>query len=234
VPEIDNDGFATCPDCGMRVNCGTVGISNLMKRHRGTKKCLELKARRDKKGKDMVQGSLLAFMKPKPTLVRPMVAGASSIQSNTIPATANTPSQWDFEDMDDYGQAHLMSLESGFGPINGGSQFIKKLEALVKQIPETISEGSENDRLAPFSDNPRNQDVSDLEGDELWEANLNRFLKEVLGCGNEDRMDEVIRRGKNGMDGVVKFARYFIEERGVSEGLFEGKFTALLNALEKM
>lgn len=48
----------------MQVNCGTVGISNLMKRHRGTKKCLELKARRDKKGKGMVQGSLLTFMKP--------------------------------------------------------------------------------------------------------------------------------------------------------------------------
>jgi hypothetical protein len=58
----------------------------------------------------MVQGSLLAFMKLKPTFVRPMVAGASSIQSNTIPAsfsTADTPSQWDFEDIDDYGQAHL-------------------------------------------------------------------------------------------------------------------------------
>ena len=53
----------------MRVNCGTVGISNLTKRHRGTKKCLELKARRDKKGKGMVQGSLLTFMKPKPTSV---------------------------------------------------------------------------------------------------------------------------------------------------------------------
>ena len=48
-PEIDDEGFVTCPDCGVRVNCGTVGISNLMKRHRGKKKCLELKARRDKK-----------------------------------------------------------------------------------------------------------------------------------------------------------------------------------------
>jgi hypothetical protein len=36
------------------------------------------------------------------------------------------------------------------------------------------------------------------------------------------------------MDGVMKFAQYFIEERGVSEGLFKGIFTTLLNALEKM
>jgi hypothetical protein len=213
----------------MRVNCGTVGISNLTKRHRGTKKCLELKARRDKKGKGMVQGSLLMFMKPKPTLVPPTVAGASLIQSNTISAsfsTADIPPKWGCEERVE------VSLENE--PINGRSQFIKRLEVLVKQIPESIPEGSENDRLAPFGDDPRNQDVSDLEGDELWEANLNRFLKEVLGWGTEDGMDEIVRRGKNGMDGVLEFARYFVEERGVSEGLFEGKFSGLLDALEKM
>jgi len=74
----------------MHVNCGTVGISNLTKRHRGTKKCLELKVRRDKKGKGMVQGSLLTFMKPKPTFVPPKVAGTSLIQSNAISASFST------------------------------------------------------------------------------------------------------------------------------------------------
>lgn len=73
---------------------------------------------------------------------------------------------------------------------------LKKLEALVKQIPESIPEGSENDSLVPFSDNPRNQDISGLDGDELWEANLNRFLKDILGWGNEDSMDEHIHQGK--------------------------------------
>jgi hypothetical protein len=185
APEIDHDGYATCPDCGMRVNCGTVGISNLTKRHRGTKKCLELKMRRDKKGKGSIQRSLLTFMKPKPTLVPPMVTGNSLIQSSIIRSDSILPASLreDKDDeLDDYSQleAHssLVSLESG--PINGGSQFIKKLEALVKQIPESIPEGSENDRLAPFSDDPRNQDVSDLEGDELWEAKLNHFLSKQL------------------------------------------------------
>ena len=198
----------------MRVNCGTVGISNLTKRHRGTKKCLDLKARRDKKGKGMLQGSLLMFMKPKPTLVPPMVAGTFLIQSNAIPT--------------------ILLTENGPTSINGGSQFVNKLEALVKQIPESIPEGSENDRLAPFGNDPRDQDVTDLEGDELWEASLNQFLKEALGWGNDSRMDGVVRRGKKGMDGVLEFARYFIEERGVSEGLFEGKFSELVDALEKM
>lgn len=126
----------------------------------------------------MIQGSLLTFMKPKPTLVPPTVGGASLIQSNMISAsflTADIPPEWGCEERAE------VSLENG--PINGRSQFIKRLETLVKQIPESIPEGSENDRLAPFGDDPQNQDVSDLEGDELWEANLNRFLKEVLGWG---------------------------------------------------
>jgi len=60
------------------------------------------------------------------------------------------------------------------------------------------------------------------------------FLEGVLGWGTEDRMDSLVHRGKKGMDGVLEFARYFIEECGVSEGLFEGKFSGLLDALERM
>jgi len=61
--ELDADGFATCPDCGERVNCGTVGISIITKQHRGTKKCLKTKEKHDKKEKGEVQKSLLAFMR---------------------------------------------------------------------------------------------------------------------------------------------------------------------------
>lgn len=219
----------------MRVNCGTVGISNLEKRHRGTKKCLEIKARRDKKGKNMAQASLLMFMKPKPMMVLPMVEGTPLIQSNTIPAsfsTSTTPLKWGFEEGDANGQVTSVLVENG--STNGRSQFIMKLEGLIRKIPGSIPEGAENDILAPFGDDPRNQDVSNIEGDELWEVNLNRFLKGVLGWGTEDRMDSLVRRGKKGMDGVLEFTRYFIEEHGVSEGLFEGKFSGLLDALERM
>ena len=36
-------------------------------------------------------------------------------------------------------------------------------------------------------------------------------------------MDEIIRCGRWGLDGLVDFATYFVEERGVSGGLSEGK-----------
>jgi hypothetical protein len=47
-------------------------------------------------------------------------------------------------------------------------------------------------------------------------------------------MDEIVYWGKNGMDGVLEFTRYFVEKHGVSEGLFKGKLSGLLDALEKM
>ena len=34
------------------------------------------------------------------------------------------------------------------------------------------------------------------------------------------------------MDGVLRFMRYFVEVRGVSEALFEGKLSVLVEAME--
>ncbi|KAF8805025.1 hypothetical protein BYT27DRAFT_7105589, partial [Phlegmacium glaucopus] len=47
---LDADGYAVCPDCSTRINCGTIGLANLEKRHRGTKACNEARAKRDKDG----------------------------------------------------------------------------------------------------------------------------------------------------------------------------------------
>jgi hypothetical protein len=64
-------------------------------------------------------------------------------------------------------------------------------------------------------------------------ATLNSVLKSALGWGIEGNVDNIIRCGKWGLDGLVNFATYFVEERGVSGGLFEGKLTNLVTALKK-
>jgi len=46
--QLDEDGFAICPDCSTRINCGPGGIGNLEQRHRGKKTCIEARAKRDK------------------------------------------------------------------------------------------------------------------------------------------------------------------------------------------
>ena len=34
---LDAEGYAVCPDCDSHVNCGTIGLANLEKRHRRKK-----------------------------------------------------------------------------------------------------------------------------------------------------------------------------------------------------
>ena len=48
----------------------------------------------------------------------------------------------------------------------------------------------------------------------------------------EGSMDGMIRRGRWGLDGLLDFATYFVEERSVNGGLFEGKLTNLVVALK--
>ena len=59
--------------------------------------------------------------------------------------------------------------------------------------------------------NPKEFDDASLEADELWEASLNGVLKSTLGWGMEGNMDEIIRHGRWGLDGLVDFATYFME-----------------------
>ena len=37
LPILDAEGYAICLDCDSRVNCGTIGLANLEKRHCGKK-----------------------------------------------------------------------------------------------------------------------------------------------------------------------------------------------------
>jgi hypothetical protein len=62
----------------------------------------------------------------------------------------------------------------------------------------------------------------------MLKTTLNGVLKSTLGWGTEGNMDEIIRRGRWGLDGLVKFATYFVEVRSVSGGLFEGKLMNLV------
>ena len=108
-----------------------------------------------------------------------------------------------------------------------GTYFQQLHRDLVKNLPASVPEASKFDRLAVFGGNTKEFDDLSLEADKLWEASLNGVLKSTLGWGMqggmEGNMDEIIRRGRWGMDGLVDFATYFVEERGVSGGLFEGK-----------
>jgi hypothetical protein len=104
-----------------------------------------------------------------------------------------------------------------------GNKFIKRFEEIVKSLPENVPIGSRNNKLAAFNVEPALLDDPETDANDLWEVVINGFLKEHLGWGEQVDMVELIRRGEQGMDGVLRFAKYFIEKRGVSVDLFEGK-----------
>jgi hypothetical protein len=46
-------------------------------------------------------------------------------------------------------------------------------------------------------------------------------------------LGRIIHHGKWGVDGLLNIVKYFVEENGTSEGLFEGKLGPLMQKLEK-
>jgi len=50
----------------------------------------------------------------------------------------------------------------------------------------------------------------------------------------EEDLDLIIQRGEKGLDGLANFVEYFVVKRGVKEGLFEGKLSHLMTALQTL
>jgi hypothetical protein len=120
--------------------------------------------------------------------------------------------------------------QSASGPIS--NRFIKMLQELVKDLPASIPEASAFDKLVVFGGSPKEFDNPTLDAEKLWEPTLNTVLKSTLAWEIEENMDDIICCGKWGLNGLVNFATYFVEEWGMSEGLFEGKLTNLVTALK--
>ena len=114
------------------------------------------------------------------------------------------------------------------------TDFLEKLLFLIKHVPDTVPEATEYDKLAVFAGHPRDFDVPNLNVDDLWEEVLNKVLKSALGWGDEENMENLIRRGKKGLDGLANFVKHFVVKRGVQVALFKGKLAHLVDALEKM
>lgn len=114
------------------------------------------------------------------------------------------------------------------------SLFLERLNNLAKNLPHTILEACDDDKLAEFGGNPADFDDKTIDNENLWEEEINPRLKRALGWGTEAKMEDLIRRGREGVEGLAIYVRYCIEERGVNEGLFQGKLLHLMSSLEKM
>jgi len=228
---LDADRHAICPDCGTRVHCGTIGLANLEKRHRGTKTCIEAKAKRNKEAAKQKNGSLLTFFqRPKVPAVPSMVPTSLPVHGYKMAAVGDSDVSTRIPMTSKNNRAASPSEST---PTPRVSSVLDKLQHLIENLPDSVPEAGDNDKLAIFGGNPKDFDDERLDPDGLWEEVLNPLLKSRLGWGTEGNMDVIIRKGKKGVEGLATFVKYFMEERGVSNGLFEGKLTYLLSSLEK-
>jgi hypothetical protein len=110
---------------------------------------------------------------------------------------------------------------------------LEEFRHYLNKLPNS-SEVTYDDKLADsLAGHPEIHDDPALQGDELWEAGLNEFLKSVLGWTTEKDVESLIK-GKKGLERLFDFVKYFIVKRGVSKGLFQGKLTHLFEGLRKM
>ena len=197
--KADDEGYVKCPECGARKKCGTAGVENILKNHWGTKICKETKAKRDREAKQKKDGSLFTFMKPRPKPVPSTVAADPVVQGQAGGLKGQSSAQIEHPDCHNHQKPHPKSA------------FIRKLQQISRDLPNTTPVATPNDRLACFGnaaacDNPR------LASDGLWEEVLNPFMKGVLGWGKSADLETDVRRGRLGFDAVVGFVGYFVEE----------------------
>jgi hypothetical protein len=228
---LDADGYAVCPDCGTRVKCGSAGLANLEKRHRTSDACksAQEKRNRDKKKKNT---SLLNYFKgPKAPAVSSTIIRSEPIQSHrltplqVIGASPAVPNQ------KKKSLAHSKNVPSSLPLFEN---ILEEFRHYLDNLPDSIPEAAYDDKLADtLAGHPEIHTNPTLQGDELWEAGLNVFLKSVLGWGTDKDVGSLIK-GKKGLERLFDFVKYFIVKRGVSEGLFQGKLAHLFEGLRKM
>jgi hypothetical protein len=164
--------------------------------------------------------------KPKPTLVRSAIPHSEPIHSQKLLSSVEVPTPVGVPQTTN---ATIISVHKSVS-----DSFIAKLCHLIGNLPKTIPEATEYDKLAAFARDPADYDIPGLDADDLWEESLNNHMKSVFGWGTEDDMENLIKRGRHGLDGLANFVTHFVIEQGVNEALFEGKMSHLMNKLEEM
>jgi hypothetical protein len=153
-----------------------VGIANLKQRHQGKKICRETQERRDKEAKKKKDGSLLTFFgkRPNATQIPSNVQPSAPIRGHDLPASASPA-------VSIASPPNEVTLKPAVEPVV--SDLLGKLYNLIKNLPASIPEASDYDRLAVFAGNPVEYDNPSLSPDELWEETLNGVFKSALGWG---------------------------------------------------
>jgi len=226
---LDADGYAICPDCGTRVKCGSAGLANLEKRHRTSDACKNAQAKRNKEEKKKNTSLFNYFKGPKAPAVPSTIIRSEPIQSHRLTSLQVIDTSPAVPGQQTKSLAHSENV-----PVPIFENVLEEFRHYLDNLPDSIPEAAYDDKLVDaLAGHPEIHTNPTLQGDELWEAGLNVFLKSVLGWGSDEDVGSLIK-GKKGLERLFNFVKYFIVKRGVSEGLFQGKLAHLFEGLRKM
>lgn len=209
----------------------------LESRHRGKGKCLADMAKLDREGQGprLKDTSIIGFLRPRVPVSRipsqtqppaPVIAPQAGIpepanQDNTIPELVS--------DSDP---------EADLNPTLPTVQFYKTalantIQALVDALPDNEHREG-HDFLSALACDPASHDNPNISDEDLWEEVLNPLLKATLGWGTSLDVEAAVKGKRDGIMGVAPFVEYYVQRRRVSEGLLEGKFTHLMEGMNKV
>jgi hypothetical protein len=236
-----------CPDCNETVRVGFGGDKNLAI-HRTSKACRSKQANKSKGPKraperppkpSQPNHDLRAFFKPRvplnpPTVVAPpLIHPDESSFSNNLETLGESHRQEAVEMGARVGSP--LPVEAGKIPCRKGIELLKKLEAAVTRIPNNVPLATPAHRLSAFSAEPRSCVTRLEQGPEVdleddW-VMLNSMMKTAFGWGESEMQEsvkEMMNRGEHGLDGFIKFIKYFVLQRGLEGALIETKIDGLL------
>jgi hypothetical protein len=235
-----------CEVCGSRVGLGRGKTDNYHKTHKNTPTCLAQKAKAEREGKRLEALANKPAVKPNRSLfdyvkaIPRLAASTSKTKSAPVPSSSKAnrvPAHITISDYEDNpGGSSTITATTTSVSNRGASNIllVQELRDLAAALPEAIPEATEADVLAQYAKDPSSFDHPTAHGEAIWEAGLNKALKDGLGWGDgQTDWDIVIRRGSWGVDGLVKLVEYFVGQRGVPESLFEGKLTLIKEEMRK-
>jgi hypothetical protein len=202
------------------VHVGTAGYKNL-DAHRASKGC---RARASAKAKGWQRPSkpnqvLETFFKPRAPLNPPKVSAPAPVHAAEANKQPPMQSGWN--------RSTIVCQK--------GLQLLQDLEAATNRIPCDVPSATPDDPLSAFAIDPRAcvaESEEESEGD--WPI-VNAMLKSSFGWGEIEMaaaIPRMLKRGEYGLDGFIKFMKFFVVERSLQGVMFETKVEALVRELE--